>query len=115
MLAKKFRFHGHGSLRFLYTKGSQVRSKHLSIKYIDNPKRQNSRFTVVVSKKVTKKAPIRNRIRRRISEVIQGEWNQLRSPVDILVTVFDEHLADIDHKELEKIIQGLLQKAKLYK
>ena len=73
MLAQKFRFHGHGSLRYLYKNGDAVRSHLITLKYIANPRRKTSRFTVVVGKKVIKSAVKRNRIRRRVYEVVRLE------------------------------------------
>ena len=55
MLAYKNRFHGHGSLRFVYANGKSIRSQKMVVKYTTNPKRVESRFSVVVSKKVLKK------------------------------------------------------------
>lgn len=113
MLAKVFRFHGHGSLKYLYSKGTQVRSKHLSIKYVKNERRDVNRCTVIVSKKVSKQAPLRNRIRRRVYEVVQGEWQNLKTPYDIVVTVFDENIATMPAPELTQLVKNLLIQARL--
>ena len=69
-----------------------------------------SRAVVVVSKKVDKRAVTRNRIRRRIYEVIR-----LNTPegcaLDMVFTVFSDQLADAPAETLQKTIIGLLQEA----
>ena len=89
MLAQKNRFHGHGSLRYVYANGNAVRTQKIVVKFTRNPHRTDSRFAVVVSKKVLKSAVGRNRIRRRVYEIIRKEMpaEELRS---MLVEIFKE-------------------------
>lgn len=115
MLAKKHRFHGYGSLKYLYTHGTTVRAKSCSLKYIHNPKRENSRVAVVVGKKVSKKAPIRNRIRRRLYEAVRQHWAMLKPQYDMVITVFDDSPATMPASELNRVVVELLTKANLYK
>lgn len=115
MLAKQYRFHGYGSLKFLYNKGSVTRARFCSLKYIANPRRQDSRLAVVVAKKVSKKAPVRNRIRRRIYESARLNWPMLKPGHDMIITVFDSSIADIPSSDLNKIIAQLLHNAELFK
>ena len=78
MLQQCNRFHGHGSLKFVYKNGQAVRSSIATIKYVKNPYRNHSRFAVVVSKKVLKSAVRRNRIRRRVYEIIRLELPNMK-------------------------------------
>jgi ribonuclease P protein component len=114
MIKRLHRFHGRGSLTFLYKNGRTVRGEFLSLRYT-NARQDDYRLAVVVSKKVSKKAVVRNRIRRRIYEIIRlihidsgKKW-----PVDMAITVFDDSLAKSDYQALQKAIQKLLQNAKL--
>lgn len=115
MLARTYRFHGHNSLRFVYTKGKVVRAQYVSLKFQRNNRRTESRLAVVVSKKVTKKAPIRNRIRRRVYEVFRLKWAMIQPGYDMVVTIFDERVAHEPHEKLQKTIHELLERAELYK
>lgn len=115
MLTQKHRFHGHGSLRYLYRKGISVRSSYITIKYIHNPRRKNSRYTVVISKKVVKSAVRRNRIRRRIYEIIRLELPTLKDNHDVVVMIFSAEVFAMDHKYLTQLIKSLLSQAGLYK
>lgn len=110
MIAQKFRFHGHGSLRYLYRHADAIRTRTLTVRYIRNPRRKLPRFTVVVAKKVLKKAVDRNRIRRRVYEIIRELQPQLATSYDIAVTVFSAELLEASHDELKgQIIQSFVK------
>ena len=102
MIARKNRFHGHGSLRFVYKNGKVVRSQLYLIKYCLNPKRSQYRLAVVVSKKVHKSAVVRNRIRRRIYEIVRNL--KISTPLDIVFVIFDEQVACMDAAELSDLV-----------
>ena len=109
MIARKNRFRGHGSLKFVYQKGRVTRGQFCMIKSCVNPRRTIYRAAVVVSRKVHKSAVVRNRIRRRIYEVIRQAT--ITKNVDIVCVVFDERLATVPADELSDLITGLLKKA----
>ena len=115
MLSFNHRFHGHGSLRYVYKNGQAVRSHMITIKYVQNPHRTHSRFSVVVSKKVHKSAVGRNRIRRRLYEVIRQEIPKIKSPHDVAVMVFSSEVMTMPYDELVTILQQLFANAGLYK
>jgi ribonuclease P protein component len=75
-------------------------------------KRDSFRVAVVVSKKVAKSAPERNRIRRRIYEIIRLNAPQYLTNQDVVITIFDSRLANIEHEELQEIVLRLLEQIK---
>lgn len=95
MISNRFRFHGHGSLKYLFRHGKNQRTKYLTLKYCTNPKREDYRVAVVVSKKVARSAVARNRIRRRLYEMVRTNSDGIPN-IDIALIVHDERLADID-------------------
>ncbi len=113
MISFKHRFHGHNGLRFVYAHGKTLRSNFISLRFVENSKNSGYRAAVIVSKKVSKSAVVRNRIRRRIYEVIRKTSSEFVYPVDLVITVFHEDLATVDIKELEKEIHKLLLQAKI--
>ena len=114
MITQQHRFHGHGSLRYVYKHGQMVRGRLLSIKYVPNPYRRHSRISVVVSKKVLKSAPGRNRIRRRIYEIIRTLLPCMTNgPHDIAVLVFSSEVATLPHTQLYHLVAGQLKDAKI--
>lgn len=115
MLSAAHRFHGHGSLRYVYKNGRAIRSHTITIKYTKNSHRRTSRFAVVVSKKVHKSAVGRNRIRRRLYEVIRHELPRFKSPHDVAVMVFSGEVLTMPSEELREAIVQLFEQADLYK
>lgn len=49
---------------------------------------------MVVSKKVNKSAVARNRIRRRLYELVQANQTDIIKPYDIVITVFHDSVVD---------------------
>ena len=115
MLAAKNRFHGHGSLRFVYSRGKIARSKYFIGKYTHNSRRLEPRVAVVVSKKVIKSAVKRNRIRRRIYEVIRLEFPKMIPQSDIVYIVVSSEVLIVSSQELKDSIERTLQTLGLYK
>lgn len=115
MLSVAHRFHGHGSLRYVYKNGQAIRTHLVTVKYVKNPRRKHSRFAVVVSKKVHKGAVGRNRIRRRIYEAVRHELPRIASPHDVVLLVFSSEVMTMPHDELVKLVRQLFAEARLYK
>lgn len=113
MLTKNLRFHGHGSLRFLYKNADAYRSRFFTVKAITNPRRSTSRFSVVVSKKVHKSAVGRNRIRRRIYEIIRLELPHITTHQDVAVIVTSGEVMALPHDELASSLRELFAQAHL--
>lgn len=113
MISRINRFHGYGSLRYVYKNGQTVRGPLCAIKYVNNPKRNQYRLAVVVSKKVSKSAVVRNRIRRRLYEAVRLEAPAMKAPHDIVITVFNEQLATIPSPDITKLIRAQLKQAKI--
>lgn len=113
MIAQAFRFHGHGSLRYLYRNGEAVRTRTLTVRYIHNPRRKKPRFTVIVAKKVLKRAVKRNLMRRRIYEIIRELQPQIKNSHDIAITVFSPELLDVSFLELREQIMDVLTRAEV--
>ena len=109
MISKKYRFHGHGSLNFVYRNGQSERSAHIAVKATTNSHRENPRFAVVVSKKVFKSAVKRNRIRRRIFEIIRLQIKPNSPVLDVVFSVYSPEVFDMSHEKLESEITGLLK------
>lgn len=106
MIARRHRFHGHNSLRFVYQRGRVARSQILTVKAIENTKRRDYRAAVVVSKKVNKSAVVRNRIRRRVYEHIRQLEPYITKPFDIVVSVYHEQAATMPANELHTALHA---------
>ena len=115
MFASRYRFHGHGSLRFLFKNGDAFRTRLLTIKATANPHRQNSRFSVIISKKVHKSAVGRNRVRRRVYEILRGEMKNIEKICDVAVIITSGEAIEAPHEELTGQIREQLTRAGVYK
>lgn len=113
MISRNNRFHGHGSLQYLYKRGSTVRSGQLALRYCPNPRRSSFRLAVVVSKKVSKHAVVRNRIRRRLYAEVRHISGQLDGTYDLAVLVYDEKVAALPPSQLGAEVGVLFKKAKI--
>ena len=114
MIDNTHRFQGYGSLRFVYQKGDTIRGPFCSLKFIMNRRRKTYRAAVVVSRKVHKSAVVRNRIRRRIYEIIRTNEQRIKAPFDLVFIVYNEQLATMPGEELQTTILEKLAKAGVF-
>jgi ribonuclease P protein component len=111
MLTRAHRFHGYNSLRGVYGRGQTVRVALLSLKFATREPARPYRVAVVVSRKVSKSAVVRNRIRRRVYEIVKQQDGFLPPGLDLVFTAFGDELASLEPKRLESLVTGLLRKA----
>ncbi len=113
MISKEHRFHGLGSLNFVFRKGATVRGQNLGLRYNLNSKRGTYRLAIVVSRKVNKSAVVRNRIRRRVYEHVRSIDAKITKPYDLVITIFSDNTADLDYGKLTQSINELFKKAEI--
>jgi ribonuclease P protein component len=111
MISRAHRFHGYGSLRNVYRQGSTTRGPQFGLKSLPNPRRKHYRVAVVVGRKVNKSAVARNRIRRRLYELVRGLEPQITQPFDIVITVFQDSLLDQPPKQLRAQLKKQFKQA----
>ena len=110
MLAKRFRFHSRGGVKYTYKKGKTIRTPKLSLVYTKN-ERNRQRFGVVVSKKVLKTAVGRNRIRRRVYEAIRLELPNYKVKNDCIFVVFSKDALNMPFEELRALVHSLIEQS----
>jgi ribonuclease P protein component len=113
MIHSSHRFHGRSSLRFVFRQGRVVHGPLLGLRFVRNPREQKYRAAVVVSRKVSKSAVVRNRIRRRIFEEVRRESGRLQGPYDLVFSVRNEELAHADSATVRQAVHKLLVQARL--
>lgn len=113
MISRQYRFHGRASIQRLYRNSQQVRADSLSLRYAPNPRRSHYRLAVVVSRKVSKSAVVRNRIRRRLYEQVRVLYDTSTTAHDLLIVVHDDATATADAAVVREEVIKLLKKAKL--
>lgn len=111
MLQQRYRFHGYGGLRYLYRHANAERSRLLTVKYVANRRRRMPRIAVVVSKKVHKSAVGRNRIRRRIYEILRQQVPHFTGVYDVALIITSSEVLTTPHDELVLVVKNLLVRA----
>lgn len=111
MFGRRNRFHGRGAIQKVYSGGRQLRGQLISLKYRDGPPHKPYRVAVVVSKKVSKSAVTRNRIRRRVYEAVRAQESHIKPGSDLVFTVYSDKLAQSDYAKLISEAKNLLKKA----
>jgi ribonuclease P protein component len=109
MISRLYRFSGHHSLKSVYQRGQTVRGSFLQLKYLSRQDQSRYRAAVVVSRKVHKSAVVRNRIRRRIYEILRQQQAKLLG-LDVIVTVFSEQVAELEAAKLSNSLTELIDK-----
>jgi len=115
MIPFKNRFHGHSSLGYVYKNGQAVRCHFMTIKYVSNPHRKQSRLAVVISKKTLKSSVRRNLIRRRVYEYMRIKLPNLNKVYDIAIIVTSSDLINLTHTEMSDQINQLLKQTGIQK
>ncbi len=98
-LNKKNRLKKKKDFESVFKKGKAVKGNFLFVRYLKN-NLGFPRFAFVVSSKVSKKAVVRNRIRRTLSEAVRVGLKNIQ-PRDIII-IADKKMIDVPR---EKIIQ----------
>ena len=68
------------------------------------------RFAVVISKKTAKSAVTRNRIRRRVFELLRTHLDQFPAGFDGVLTIYDEQVANMPASVLKQDFEKMLVK-----
>jgi ribonuclease P protein component len=114
MIGRTNRFHGRAGIQRLRQNGNVVRSGMMALRYAPcGPKRSTYRMAVVVSRKVSKSAVIRNRIRRRLYERVRILSGSFDRPYDLTLMVYDAQLAVMPADQLDNDVRKMFALAKL--
>lgn len=96
----------------MYQKGKTIRKPQMSLVYVKNT-RGFTRVAVVVSKKVAKSAVQRNRIRRRVYEVIRLNFDLVPKKMDYIFVVYSADVLKMPFGKLEELCGELVTESKL--
>lgn len=113
MLPKTNRLTKKKDLERVFRKGEGVKEGLLILKTVKN-NLDNSRFGFVVSRKVSKKANLRNKIKRRLRDLVKGKLKKIKEGRDALLIALPG-LERKGFKEIEETINKLFKKAKIMK
>lgn len=113
MLPKENRLKKKNDFDRVSKEGQQVRGDFFILKFCNNGLRV-TRVGFVVSKKVSSKAVVRNKIKRHLREALRFELDKLRIGFD-LVFFTKKDIEKAEFLVLEQAVRQLLGRARLYK
>lgn len=88
MIAKQYRFHGRGGIPFVLRKGKRLSCGNINANFYKNYRPRNPRIAVIAGKKLSKHAPVRNRVRRQVFEEIRRQnWHQELKGFDVVIII----------------------------
>ncbi len=110
MLSKKYRLVKNKDFENIFKNSRAQNSAFLSVRFIKN-NLKFSRFGFLVGSRVSKKATLRNKIKRQLREVVRKILEEIKKGFDIVI-IAQPQIAQTKQKK-EIIIKNLLKKAKL--
>ena len=117
MLPRLYRLKKKSDFDHLLKKGKLESHGFLAIRFINGeqaPSQENSRFGFLVAKKNFKKAVLRNKIRRRLRELVGQKLSLIKPGNDIILIA----RSGIENKQLTEVKESLeivLERARLLK
>lgn len=111
MLSREYKLKKDNDFKKVFEKGKFCRSGFIKIRFLKNDL-EVTRFGLVIGSKISKKAVFRNRIKRRLEEVIRLRLDQIKPSFDIVI-LFEPEVVDKNYKQIEEVFIDLMEKAKL--
>ncbi len=112
MIARAYRLRAAADFNKTYQRG---RSTNADVLYIRSYQSHLavSRVAVVASKKVSKRAVVRNRCKRRVVEVVRKDWPNIKPGYNFIITI-KQDVSRIPSSEVETTIVDCLRRAQLW-
>lgn len=107
-LPKPLRLKHWQDFQATYQQGKRYRGTHLLLRVLREPHLAPSRFGIAVSQKVSKKAVVRNRIKRQLRAVLLCQCPHLASGFNVIIVVLPSAvLCKYEHflRELEQLFK----------
>ena len=111
MLAQSYRLRSSTDFNKTYKFGRSTNAASLYVKCLQT-RLPISRVAVVVSKKVSKRAVVRNRNKRRVVEIVREHWSQIKPGFNVIISM-KQDVSDSLQQELIKEVLDCLKRAGL--
>jgi len=113
MLSKKNRLKKKKDFEKVFRNGKGFKKDFLYLKTINN-KNGLIRFGFVVSKSFSKKAVIRNKIKRRLSEIVRLELPKIKKGTDAVIMVMPQ-FTQKNFQKIKGLLDNLFKKSGILK
>lgn len=108
MLPKPNRLKKEKDFDQVFKKGKSIGGDFLFLKVFNRDENKESRFGFVVSTKVDKKATVRNKVKRRLREIVRSNLAQIKKGKDVVIVAQPK----IKNQSFDSISNALLSKFK---
>lgn len=112
MLSKNNRLKKRNDFDRVFKKGRKFKEDFLLLRVAKNNFKK-SRFGFIVSQKVSKKAVLRNKIKRRLRAIVKIKIPKTKEGLDVII-IANPGLEKKDFWELEEIVDNIFKKANLF-
>lgn len=113
MLPKENRLKGAKSFDKVKSEGKVIQSKNFGLAMLNRKDKGPARFGIIVSTKISKKAVLRNKIKRVIRESLRGMLEKIKPGFDIVFLV-KKKIKDEDSDRIEEEILSAFKKGDLF-
>lgn len=111
MLPKRNRLKRKKDFEKVFKNGQGFRQRCLFLKIAKNDLKE-TRFGFVVSSKISKKAVLRNKTKRRLREIVKKKLNEIKKGLDgVLIAL--PGIEERSFEEIEKMVNKLFKKANI--
>ena len=111
MLSRKYKLKKDNDFKEVFKNGRYKEKDFIKIKFLKN-NLEISRFSFIVGLKISKKAVQRNKIKRRLEEIIRLNFKQIITGFDIIIFI-NKEIIEKEYIEIEENLIYLLKKSKL--
>jgi len=111
MLSKENRLKRKKDFERVFKERKKFKEDFLLLKFISNNLNQ-SRFGIIISQRISKKATLRNKIKRRLRALLRLRLPKIKKGIDVVLVALPG-LETQDFGEIEKTINKLFEKAKI--
>ena len=112
MLAKKYRLKKRKDFENVLKKGKGVKGGPLFLKIIKKENSEEKKFGFIISKKISKKATVRNKIKRRLHEIIREKLGKIEKGINVVLIALPS-IERESFENLKNIVERLFKKAKI--
>lgn len=112
MIARAYRLRTAADFNKTYKHGRSTNADVLYVK-VWQSHQAISRVAVVASKKVSKRAVVRNRCKRRVVEIVRKDWGMIKPGYNFIITI-KQDISQLEHAELQSTLLDCLKRAQLY-
>ncbi|HNY36214.1 MAG TPA: ribonuclease P protein component [Candidatus Pacearchaeota archaeon] len=113
MLPKENRLKKEKEFEAVFKGGRTLKGKYVFLRYLINGT-DKTRIGFVVSKKISKLAVVRNKVKRRMRDIVRLKRNKLKEGLSIVVVSLPS-ITKMTYKEIKEDLENLLSKGEIIK